>query len=419
MKKFTFVFLGLITLVACEAELETENANSFGEANGLTRSGLTISPEEAAAQAIEFRNSLVQGNGLTRSSNQDKAVASVYAWRSSDIAPKASTRSTASDLLPDTLLYIVNFEDSCGYALVSADALVPGVAAYVEKGTLTPGEEIDNPGFKIFLEGYGKFVGDSIKCLKDSLAKYQRLDSLCPVLDSTHVPNTPYSLIYYVAPLLTTEWGQSIPYNLYCPGYKLAGCTAIAIAQISAFYRYPLSYNNHVYEWNKMLQESKINNSIDSIRYSAAQLIYDIAELVYTRYGYNVSTAYFSNVPHCWDEFGYHYDELRDVNFETIKADISNGNPVFMRGCVPGENTGHAWAVDGVALKRHRFALIQSIPDREYIHCNWGWNGDCNGYFILGAFEKRYGLETDYGVSGYRAYNEDIWIYHNIYPIIN
>lgn len=418
MKKITFFLFGLIALVACEAELETEKANSLGDGNRMTRSGLTISPEEAAAQALEFRNDILEQSGQTRGQKAEKGVASVYAWRSSEIAPKSMTRSTASELLPDTLLYIVNFEDSCGYALVSADALVPGVAAYIEKGNLSPDQEIDNPGFKSFLEGYGKYICDSIRSISDSLRHHE---GTLMFMDTAHVtgpePYTPYRLIYYVAPLLTTEWGQDIPYNLYCPGYKLAGCVAIAIAQITAFYRYPTSYNNHVYEWDKMLQASKINNHIDSIRYSAANLVYDIAELVFTSYGYDVSTAYFSNVPHCWDALGYHYDELFDVDFGTIKTDISNGNPVFMRGRVPGENIGHAWVVDGVAVKRHYLANLH--PDRQYIHCNWGWNGDCNGYFILGAFEKKYGLETDYGVSGYNAYNENIWIYHNIYPIIN
>jgi hypothetical protein len=77
----------------------------------------------------------------------------------------------------------------------------------------------------------------------------------------------------------------------------------------------------------------------------------------------------------------------------------------------------HAWVVDGVAVKRHRFANYQSFPDREYIHCNWGWDGDCNGYFILGAFETRYYLSTDYGVGGFDAYNKAMQAFYSVCPI--
>lgn len=426
MRKFTFVLIGLIALVACEAELETERANNLGNENVLLRNGSTISPDAAAALAVEFRNSILNQSGQTRGKINEKGVASVYAWRSSEIASKTTTRSTASDLLPDTLLYIVNFEDSCGFALVSADAQIADVAAYVEKGTLTPNQEIDNPGFKAFLEGYGEYargIRDSTWKMPDSLLTIDTLHNKInnPLFGGENVitpVNNVYHLVYYVAPLLTTEWGQGIPYNLHIPNYMYAGCTAIAIAQIAAFHQYPANYDGHIYDWDSMLRYSQIPNYGD-IRYSAADLVYDAARLVYTQYGYEASIASYYNVPHCWDEFGYHYTQLQDVDFETIKTDISNGYPVFMRGRVPGEENGHAWVVDGVAIKRHRLAQFNSIPDREYIHCNWGWEGNCDGYFILGAFETRYNITTDSGVGGYNAYNENIWIYHNIYPNIN
>lgn len=26
---------------------------------------------------------------------------------------------------------------------------------------------------------------------------------------------------------------------------------------------------------------------------------------------------------------------------------------------------------------------------RKLLHCNWGWDGDCNGYFYSGAFDTQ------------------------------
>lgn len=429
MKKFTFVFLGLITLVACEAELETENANSFGEANGLTRSGLTISPEEAAAQAIEFRNSLVQGNGLTRSSNQDKAVASVYAWRSSDIAPKASTRSTASDLLPDTLLYIVNFEDSCGYALVSANEVVPGVMAYIEEGSLSPNQDIVNPGFQNFLSGIGKFIGDSIKAISDSL-KYHDKDS---ILQFTKNDTTPvlyrdyYRTVLSVGPLLSTKWGQYGPYNRECPidakgRRSLAGCVAIAIAQVAAYYRNPSSYNGHIYNWDAILHNSEVRATDSIASQSVAELIHDIGELVEMKYSSEVSTAYFDSIHCCLDAFNYHYfyNNTALTDFPTIKNDIGNLCPVIIDGTKYNTEIGHAWVIDGAVVKR------QSITnnERQYVHCNWGDGGSCDGYFIFQAFNTMWDINTDtqrtdyYGYAAqYYGYNYRNFAYHQVYPI--
>ena len=49
MRKFTFVLIRLIALVACEAELETERANDLRNENVLSRNGSTISPGQAAS----------------------------------------------------------------------------------------------------------------------------------------------------------------------------------------------------------------------------------------------------------------------------------------------------------------------------------------------------------------------------------
>ena len=435
MKKITFLLIGLIALVACEAELETQKANSSGNENVLSRNGSTISPDAAAALAVEFRNSILNQSGQTRGKINEKGVASVYAWRSSDIASKTTTRSTASDLLPDTLLYIVNFEDSCGFALVSADAQIADVAAYVEKGTLTPNQEIDNPGFKAFLEGYGEYargVRDSTWKMPDSLLtidtlRHDKINN--PLFGGENVitsVNNVYHLVYFVAPLLTTEWGQGTPYCNECPldstgRLSYAGCVAIAIAQVAAYYRYPTSYNGHTYNWNAILRDSKVWPLDTVASHSAAQLIHDIGLLVDMNYGSNVSRAYFDSIRHCLNVFDYHYsyNNTRWTDFPQINEDISNGYPVIIMGRKDNNDCGHAWVIDGVAVKRHLFTQ----DERQYVHCNWGYGGECNGYFIYRAFNTMWNIETDqirndyYGNQAhYYGYNYNNFAYHQIYP---
>lgn len=438
MKKITFFLFGLIALVACEAELETEKANSLGDGNRMTRSGLTISPEEAAAQALEFRNDIMEQSGQTRGQKAEKGVTSVYAWRSSEIAPKSMTRSTASELLPDTLLYIVNFEDSCGYALVSADALVPGVAAYIEKGNLSPDQEIDNPGFKSFLEGYQKYVLDSLRRMPDSVKIYHRFDTLAyPFKDSVETEiriYEPYQTVNYVAPLLTTKWGQDRPYNDLCPNDKLygskcaAGCVAIAVGQVVAYYEYPILYNGHSYNWGAI----KENEIVDTLNYegasSVAMLTHDIGQLVrmhyYSRFE---SRASFDCVQYCLNAFNYHYNYNGQVENDNnaIKEDLLNYRPVIVDGYKSGNSPGHAWVIDGLVVKRSRSLVIPGLSKyREYVHCNWGWNGGCNGFFIFKDFETLYDTETDKPQTGTDAYVAGIWCgfnnwihaYHSVCP---
>jgi hypothetical protein len=155
MKKAIFL-LSLVAFVACETELDTIETPINDSVQTTENTNNLITAEEAAAQALEFRQSLMAESGITRSAGKDKGVASVYAWRTSKVLSKAPTRSSLANILPDTLLYIVNFEQNSGYALVSATKEVPGVVAYIDNGGLTPDQPIDNPGFSEFLENYGE-----------------------------------------------------------------------------------------------------------------------------------------------------------------------------------------------------------------------------------------------------------------------
>lgn len=77
------------------------------------------------------------------------------------------------------------------------------------------------------------------------------------------------------------------------------------------------------------------------------------------------------------------------------------GMPVYFRG--QSSSAGHAWVIDGSAV---RSAYVQELGPGGYtggsllvaydplVHCNWGWNGNMNGFFLYGAFESRYD-ETD------------------------
>lgn len=46
--------------------------------------------------------------------------------------------------------------------------------------------------------------------------------------------------------------------------------------------------------------------------------------------------------------------------------------------------SAHEWVIDGALAQRK--TIDGSSRLRFLYHCNWGWNGSCNGYFLGTAF---------------------------------
>ena len=421
LKQITISFLFVLT--ACQSDIEISPvADSNSPSSNVVQPTVSISPEDAIQQALAFVNGM---ESSTRSNESDKRVSSVYAWRSTDIYSDDIVRGVTTTTLPDTLLYIVNFEENSGYALVSASNKVPGVMAYIENGSLTPNDEIDNPGFQLFLEGYREYV------LSDR--EFVPTDSIVgPSGPYQPVPGHFYEVEYSAGPLLTTNWGQREPYNNNCPiinnQHALAGCVAIAIAQITGYHRYPSQPVNYgtPYNWNSIMQYDQVPTTDSVACANVAMLVHDVGLLVNMNYGQNSSGAYFYNVADAWSDYDYHYQKKYSADFDSIMVDISNERPVFMVGEreTSQGNKGHAWVVDGVAIKSlylergHGGGSTIIKLTQNLIHCNWGWYGDKNGYFIIGAFQNRYNLDNDGIESGFKAYNINNYVYRKIYPNI-
>ena len=425
LKQITISFLFVLT--ACQSDIEISPVVDSDSSNINARwSMTTISPDQAKQEALAFVNGM---ESSTRSTESDKHVSSIYAWRSTDIYSDDIMRGVTTTTLPDTLLYIVNFEENSGYALVSASDKVPGVMAYIENGSLTPNDEIDNPGFQLFLEGYREYI------LSDR--EYVPTDSIVgPSGPYQPVPGHFYEVEYSAGPLLTTNWGQREPYNNNCPiinnQHALAGCVAIAIAQITGYHRYPSQPVNYgtPYNWNSMMQYEDVPLSDSVACANVAMLVHDIGLLVNMTYGQNSSGTYYENVEDALQSYGYNYLIDHSAIFDSIKVDIDNERPVYMQGARQSTNNGetiyygHAWVVDGVAIKslylerNHGGGSSIVKLTQNLIHCNWGWNGSNNGYFIIGAFENRYNLNNDGIESGFRPYNYYNYVYRKITPIL-
>ena len=197
MKKLLYIVAGLVSLmVSCQSDglydhSEFRNSEAIDVEDVESR---TIS-----AKALDFVSDLRKE---TRSGTEGLSVSSVYAWRACDIFPQ--TRFEEGEPSSDTLLYIVNFDNNNGYALVSANDNFD-VVAYIESGNLKPTDEIDNPGFQLFLEGVTMYFASQLSDPPYPFGPFPN-DSLSPFdpfpnLDDWHT-------IAFYAPLLSTNWGQ-------------------------------------------------------------------------------------------------------------------------------------------------------------------------------------------------------------------
>lgn len=72
---------------------------------------------------------------------------------------------------------------------------------------------------------------------------------------------------------------------------------------------------------------------------------------------------------------------------------------IFMVG--DAKEGGHAWVIDQYAdvtiNLRHIGKLASATWNGQFLHINWGWNGESNGYFNGHVFETSKAYSPDYG----------------------
>jgi len=201
MKKLLYIATTFVAIcsgiVGCQDNdgLLSDNIRKSSHANSQT-----ITVEEAKRQAIGFVNNLA----MSTRSDAEKEIGDVYVWRKDQIYRMTRSSETMASL-PDTMMYIVNFKNNGGYMLVSASTNCRGVFAYVESGYMSPYDEINNPGFNVFLENAGRLMayGETNPPDTSGIGNQFTEDSL-----------PPYDRLFFVDnPLLTTKWRQNSPFN--------------------------------------------------------------------------------------------------------------------------------------------------------------------------------------------------------------
>lgn len=361
MRKFIY-FIAMATLfISCTSGLTQDEL----ETNNCQSGKFQVKLPDALNNAETIFGKLE--DGFTRAPS--RKVKSVENLQSK------STRSGSEDA--STLFYLVNYADNAGFAMLAADSRLELVYAISNEGSLSLNDTIENKGLADFFE------------TAFSQAEY--------IIDNSSEDVDPYlviknNTIAQVGPLVKEYVAQNLhqgnPFNKYCftdeSEQAVAGCVAIAAEICMTFNKWPESYKDRSFDWNTMFDDSE--TSLDN----HAFLISEIGKAVDMRYGVLSSGAVTAKLQKAMQEFGYKDSgELKSFDDKEVIKHFKNTaqfrGPLVVRGS--SQSSGHAWVADGYLkydLTRNQPKPVGEDPYINavtLIHCIWGWNGSCNGYF--------------------------------------
>jgi hypothetical protein len=376
-------FSALLCLIVASCQSNPDNdAIQFNEIKKLNQENF-ISEDEILSKAgsvfintlSSLENSKNNGENETRSSVQ------------TDIITGKTILGVSSfkDVQDNVSCYAVNFEEG-GFIILSADKRAPEVLAFSENesfifdeddvpyGVTLWVEDVNNAMYAIRNNSSQNIVANNTEenSEEDNVTTYSgEIARILPPRDYFSTTTTP---------LATTTWGQSNGYNDslgYCsPGQKmLAGCATVAIAQFLKYYNYPNVYNWSLMDDNNATGETaKLYRDIVNASYanavscSATSTTIDNTQRTLAYFGFtNTSDSY--SLTDVYNEFRSHHRPL------LIHANNTNGS-------------GHIWLCDGFI----RYVIGEYDREgepgdtvgtiRDYLHMNWGWFGNYNGYYL-------------------------------------
>lgn len=272
--------------------------------------------------------------------------------------------------------YVSNFLDG-GFVIISADNRLYPILAYSESNTFDVNPYDYPEGLVNWLENTKNKVKETRKSNSPQKPEIKnRWDELLgktaplPGDDDEDGEVDPCEDIHnHVEPLLTTLWYQNDGFNDLAPDYgcdggeqALAGCVAVAMAQVMRFHEYPNNYN-----WTDMPNFEGTSET--------AQLMRDIGDAVNMDWGCNGSGASPTEIASSLKEdFGYSSANYSDYNRNTVVYELNRNRPVILGGYGTG---GHAWVCDGYVKSTYCNGTSYLV-----LHMNWGWKKTWyNGYY--------------------------------------
>lgn len=307
--------------------------------------------------------------------------------------------------------YIFSNNENKGFVIVSGDDMLPAVIAYSANTAISSFDNI-SPALKHLLDNYSRYVNDIRSGKFEAPQKEADNETGVPVVDA----------------LCHTTWDQGDPFNMLCPVINgqnsVVGCVATAMSQIMKYWNWPKrgmgkysyvlagygqvtsDFSTHEYDWDNMCDSYPIRpKRSEAQRQAVALLCSDCGIAAHMDYSPSGSGTFGTNAQNAFvKHFGYAASKLKflwkleypDAEdwFSIFEEELNARRPILMTAVSPiGTNdSGHAFVIDG-------------YDNQHFVHVNWGWAGEGDGYYDLGLMN----------VTG-SAYKEDQCIIVGIEP---
>lgn len=427
MKKNYFIpSLLMLSLVSCNDVMED---SQIGETpNVLSEQSNKRSYEEALLVAQQSISMLDDNSSPTRAEAQSRYI---DLDKSTAIISSDKTLTRSSDADNDTLMYVFNFNDNQGFAIVSAEKATEGLIAVTESGCYNPSDSTDT-GFNRYMAAAKQYIlanknKENPNPERAQVGQLEMVDTIG---------------VYNISPRITVKWGQTGHEGEYCSNGH-SGCSVTAAAMIMSYFEYPteiqLTYNGQPYSYRNLnwtgmksyisvIEAPLLIHNCDTCtnddHKSIGHLCRQLGKLTGSIYNNGDTETSVQTLRNVISNLGYtigdytSYEYLANTN--TLENLLSDGKLIYMRGeNINGE--GHAWAIDGiyrytVHYRWYEYEVNNEFPEfpiltlideqyntYRYNHINWGFDGYNNGYYNDGVF-------SFYGYA--YGYDDNTRIYH-------
>lgn len=334
-----------------------------------------------------------------------------------------------------------------GYAVISADRRTSTILAMSDQGNIDFENPESNPGLDMFFANAEAMLEEQIATAEECEARLldQALAKINGAKGASSKAEEPITVVYgdweptlIMFPRVFVKWGQDPPYNNNAPfvlnEYKVpvtasAGCVATAVAQVMSFHRYPTSIRWDIINAKQLHYPNE--PEFDPAHAPIASLFRTIGDNVDMKWGVESGTPTSYAINH-FAKMGYRNSGyMGEYEFDTIVNSIADRVPVIIRGSSIrytktythrhwflgslhshteiSYDGNHAWVLDGYLERRRVIEFVQggkviySLPNglQRLVHCNFGWDGDDDGYYISEAFDTHKGPVTMSGEVGY------------------
>lgn len=336
----------------------------------------------------------------------------------------------------DTLIYVVNYEDEKGFAIISARDYSQPILAVVPEGTYDPEVGTDNPGFNLFMDAaihYAK--SDTTKKIEiiptpgypiNINGKYEKIVRK----EVTHYGPATRITDYF-------KWGQDDIYGQFCPNY-VCGCAPLAIASIVTWVRYHYGLDSRFYytypgadvpyediEWIEILRHHSSERYFsdgthlehicwaadkDAVHKSIGRICRQIGYAMNAQYSHKpLETSVRRGIAHRYLKEYIPEKVIRIGEFNGYgQMQLIDKGILYLEAALESDYTrGHAWVCDGYEYIKTEVKKYESDPpaagtniynwklvstsyeEKMLSYMRWGWHGRFDGWYASTVLDPR------------------------------